>query len=127
MSTIEILAELERRRRALSMTKTSVARRSGVSLPTVNRMLAGTESNPSLESVQAIAGALGLEIGVQPLQNAREFKQERAKQKARRLVKMVQGTMALESQAVTPDVLDELVGEMADQLVAAGRRRLWDD
>jgi transcriptional regulator with XRE-family HTH domain len=127
LSTIEILTELDKRRLALRMSKTSVSRRSGVSLPTVNRILSGSETKPNLASVQAIAGALGLEIKIEPIQNAREFRRERAKQKAKRLVKMVQGTMALEAQAVESAILDELVEETADQLAVAGSRRLWDD
>ena len=48
-----------------------------------------------------------------------------AEKKARELVGMVQGTMALEAQGLGNDVLDRLVRESTERLLARPRKELW--
>ena len=127
------LTDLDLRRKRLGMTKRTVSKRSGVSVPTVDRILSGRESRPRLDNVQAIARALGVEVrlgetvDVVETHTAHEFQKARAEDKARRLVGMVQANMALEDQAVDSATMHELVEQTAAELLTGPRRRLWDD
>lgn len=126
-------AKLESRRQRLGITKAGVATRAGVSLPTVNRIFGGKEPSPTLGNLQAIATSLGLviQIGasveIQEPQDAHEFRKARAFSKARRLVGLIQGTMALESQAVDSKTLDQMIEQTAFELLTGPSSRLWND
>ena len=97
------------------------------------RILSGRETRPRLDNVQAIARALGVEVrlgetvNVVETHTAHEFQKAQAHDKARHLVGMVQGNMALEAQAVDSRTMDELVERTAAELLTGPRRRLWDD
>jgi hypothetical protein len=53
------------------------------------------------------------------------FAERQAEAKAEDIVRMVQGTSALESQAVDADVRRQLVKQTVHELMAGTRRRLW--
>lgn len=118
---------LEERRHELGMSMSALAKRSGVSLPSVQRILSGGHATASFESVVAISNALGIDIEIKQATSAREFVQQSAMEKARRLVSTVQATSGLEGQAVTGDKIDELTETAMHSLMAGSRRKLWTD
>jgi transcriptional regulator with XRE-family HTH domain len=124
---------LEQRRRDLGLSKAVVAARARLSLPTVNRILAGKERRLTLDSVEAIARVLGVvvrlgaAVGFEEAESVFELRKKQATSKARRLVGLLQGTMGLEAQAVGPDELDEMVQQTACELMAGSSRKLWED
>ncbi|MHC4849704.1 MAG: helix-turn-helix domain-containing protein [Planctomycetota bacterium] len=132
-ATLHLFAELESRRLRLGMSKVDLARRADVSLPTVRRLLSGHERRARTDIVAAIAAALGVEVRlsgssyVHELSNVSAFRRKQAHAKAKRLVRLVQGTMALESEAVGDDVLDELEEQNVHALLAGPARRLWGE
>jgi transcriptional regulator with XRE-family HTH domain len=132
-ATFPSLSQLDERRKALGMSRSALARRSGVSLPTVQRVLTGTEPTPSLPVVHALAQALGVQVNlghdaaIRSTTSATEFRRQRALTKARQLTGMLQATMGLEAQAVAPQTLDDLTERQAEQLLGGSGRRLWDD
>jgi transcriptional regulator with XRE-family HTH domain len=129
----QLTAQLEKRRCLLGISKAAVARQSGVSLPTVNRVLAGKEERPGLACIEAIAAVLGVEVRLGAESNVTEvvdaltLKEGRAQQRARALVGMVQATMALEGQAVSPEEVERMVRATVHELMAGSGRRLWED
>jgi len=133
LDTTQLAEHLERRRRELRMPKTLAARRSGLSLPTVNRLLSTKERRPTVDSVSALAGALGLEVvlgrhaRVRPVASAAAFRERRARTVAVRLVGMVQGSMALEADGVPAHVLRDMERDTVHELLAGSARRLWSD
>jgi len=133
VDTVSIFKVFDKRRRKLDMTKTAVAKRAGVSLPTVNRLFKGDDRRPGVHQVHAIAEALGMDLRLGARQevteacNAVEFRMKQAETKARKLMRMVQGTMALEAQAVESDAIEQMVRETACKLMAGSGRRLWED
>ena len=122
-----LVDRLEFRRHLLKMSKAALARRSGVSLPTVDRILTGKEQRPAFDCLLAIARALGVEIQMQETQGVHEFRKARAQMKAVRIARMVQGTMGLESQGVDTQALDDMVEQTACELLAGPQRNLWND
>lgn len=122
-----LFERLEQRRRHLSMPLAVLAARSGVSLPTVQRILSGANQAASYANVEAIAQALDMRIEADANSDDQEFLEREARKKARRLIGLVQGTSALEGQAVNDDTLDEMLRKTTVELLAGGRRRLWGE
>lgn len=125
--------QLNRRCARLGITKMAVAKRARVSPSTVRRILSGREDNPSVPIVQAIAKSLGVEIRlgesitVDESQDAEEYKRTQALAKAKRIVRMVQATMALEAQGVDSKVVDRLIEKAVYKLLSGSPRKLWSE
>ncbi len=129
---------LEARRRDLKMSRAALAQRSGVSAPTVYRILSGGLENAHFRYVLAIARALGMAmhfdptdesepLQFQPKPDAYTLIEKAATQKAERLVGMVQATSGLEGQALAPAIARGMIRQTAAELMAGSRRRLWSD
>ena len=125
------LTKLDLRRRQLKMSLAALSRRSGLSVPTLNRILSG-QANPTLETLGTLATSLGVEIRiskdgveVKELLSPNGFREFVAKEKASHLVRMVQGTSALESQAVGKTDIKNMVNQTIHELLAGTPRRLW--
>ena len=123
---VTILGEFERRRRELGLSRSALARRSGVSLPTVNRILTGHYGKASFENVLAVAQALELELTAVESNNSDVVRNIQARKHARRLLLLLQGTSALEGQAVGQQTLETMLDRTAAQLLESNRR-LWGD
>jgi len=119
-------AALDRRRRELGLTFAALSSRSGVSEPTVKRILGGRLGEASFTHVVAIARALGSPISAD-LQDVDEMVREQARRKAEGIARLVQGTSALEAQAVDDAEYCRLVDRSYHELLAGSRRRLWAD
>lgn len=120
-----LFEKLESRRRELGLSQSALAERSGVSLPTVHRILSGHSPAASFENTVAIAQAMGMQLDVVPIFPAQEILEQQARKKAERLVGMVQGTSALEAQAVSARHLGQMIKKTVQELLAGSRRRLW--
>src|SRR5271163_2457256 len=94
------LEALEKQRKALRMTLPVVAERARLSRATVCRILKHKQTSSSLANVLAVAKALGAEMELH-LQKPDDVAEQEIQAKARRIVRMVQGTMALEAQGIT--------------------------
>lgn len=121
LSTAERLSGL---REALGMSYAAVAARSGVSEPTVKRVLGGQLAQASFGNVAAIARALGASIELVET-DPDELSREQAQRKAEEVARLVQGTSALEGQAVDAAAYKRLVEKSYHELMAGPRRRLW--
>ncbi len=127
MKTMADYRKLELRRRELGMSRATLARRSKVSLPTVHRVLTGKDMSPTIATIEAIAAALGMSVQIVEAVDAEEYREQQARQRAARLVGMVQGTMGLESQALDERAIETLTKRNASRLLAGSGRRLWDE
>ena len=126
-ATATISAErLNSRRTSLGMSCRVVAERSGVSEPTVKRILGGHIAEASFANVVAIAQALGASLGVEEV-DPDELCRQQARRKAQQIARLVQGTSALESQAVDGATYSQLLERSYHQLMAGSRRRLWSE
>ncbi|HSG69291.1 MAG TPA: helix-turn-helix domain-containing protein [Planctomycetaceae bacterium] len=121
---MEVFRQLEKRRRELRMPRATLAKRSGVSLATVNRILSGQHKGATFENVLAIAEALGMEITTVRHGTSSEIREQQATRKARNLVRLVQGTSALEGQGLDQEELDEMIEQTAREL-SLTNRKLW--
>lgn len=120
-----LIEKLEARRRDLGLSQAVLAELSGVSLPTVHRILAGHGTAASVENILAIVQVLGMDLEAVPRIGTQEILEQQARKKAERLVGMVQGTSALEGQAVSGKQLGQMIKQTVQELLAGSRRRLW--
>lgn len=115
---------LKNRRESLGMSHAVLAARSGVSEPTVKRILGGHIGEASFANVVAIAEALGASFGIAET-DSEELCRQHARRKAEQIARLVQGTSALEGQAVDSASYNQLVERSYHQLMAGPKRRLW--
>jgi len=126
--------ELDSRRRELGIPYSVLSERSGVSQPVIQRLLSGKLQAPRFRSVIAVAQALGMH-GPQILKDGsikfdsglsvEHIRAQQAREKATKLVGMVQGTSALEGQAVGKAAYHAMVERTYHELLAGSNHRLW--
>lgn len=120
-----LFENLETRRRELGISQAALAELSGVSLPTVHRILSGHGSAASVENIMAITRVLGMDLEAVPLFETQEILEQQARKKAEKLVRMVQGTSALEAQGISARQIGQMIKKTIQELLAGSRRRLW--
>ncbi|NBX33499.1 MAG: hypothetical protein EBR07_12365, partial [Planctomycetes bacterium] len=99
MNSETTLLQLVSRRESIGMPIAILSARSGVKEPTVKRILGGRAAQASFAHVAAVAEALGTPIGFAAV-DPDQFRRAQARAKAEQIARMVQGTSALEGQAV---------------------------
>jgi transcriptional regulator with XRE-family HTH domain len=133
MTSIELLDRLDRRREDIGMSKKQLATRARIPIATLNRVLSGKEKRLAIDKIGALAGALGVVVHVgstmalEELESPFELCQKEAKRKAARVVRMVQGTMGLEAQALDANDVKDMVEQTTCELMAGSRRKLWSE
>ena len=110
------------RMQALGMTEPALARRSKLPADVVSRTLGGT-SNSSAE-YNALARCLGLSPNAEEWIPVPAFRLQAAREKARFVVAIVQGTMGLEAQGLAPADMASLFDKTVRQFLDSGDR-LW--
>ncbi len=121
----ELVRFLDRRRNQLGVTYQALAERSGVSLPTVSRILGGGQQSANLSTVLAIARVLGVRLNFDAESDVDDLLERQARQKAERLVGMVQGSSALEGQGLDEATRERMVRRTVHELRAGSKRKLW--
>jgi transcriptional regulator with XRE-family HTH domain len=124
LQAINILEKLSQRRRDLKMSYDELGRRSGVSISTLKRVISGEET-ANFSTVTAIAEALGLHFGNAPAEDIAVMRERQAHIKAKAIVSLVQGTSALEGQAVLPQDIELMEQRTVAELLTGPARRLW--
>lgn len=106
------------------MPMAALARRAGLGLRTVQRTLSGEAPDATLGTTIKLAEALGVAFG---LKEDPEMRRRAASAKAQRLAGMVQGTSALEDQAVEAEVLQKITDRLKDELLVGPGSKLWNE
>ena len=120
--------KLDERRKRLGMSYAVLATRSGVSMPTVVRILSGRNPDASFAKVMALADALGISFHMKEDLDEDELREKQARRKAEYLVRMVQGTSSLEGQAVDSGTLQRMVRQTTHELLGSrSNRKLWGE
>lgn len=119
----DILGFLARRRRELRMPISALAERAGTSVSTVKRVLAG-DTSVSYDTLCRIAGAMGASFKLNARSPSAVIRQE-ARRKAKLVARMVQGTSAMEAQAVDTETLDRIAQATEAKLITRLGGMLW--
>jgi transcriptional regulator with XRE-family HTH domain len=121
-----VALDLNTRRKLLKMPVEVLVKRSGVPRPTVFRILRGKMEAVRFGYVQKVAGVLGMPLGA-PSVDPEELRRKEARRKASLLRRLTQGTMGLEAQALTDEVLHELEEQTIAKLLSGTGRKLWSE
>ena len=125
VATTCIYTDLAKRREALGMPINELSRRAGVSVSTVNRFLSGRNS-PRVDHALRISECLGVPgLCIERAVDIDHMRRRQALAKARKLVGLVQGTSALEGQAVDKSQLRHMVQITINKLLSGPRSELW--
>lgn len=120
----ELASRLAERREQLGMTFPALSQRAGLPVPTVKRILAGAVAQASFDKVAATAEALGMPLVVDSIEPD-EFREQAALEKAERTARLVQGTIALEAQAVDRAAYQDLIDRSTRDILRGSARKLW--
>lgn len=114
-------------RSTLGMTQLQLARRAVMDARLVRRLEADA-GDPQLSTLKKVAAGLECELVVRlvPRRSLVRILQERAKAVATQIVRLAQGTAALEHQEPSPRYVRHQVGEVAETLLEDTPVRLWD-
>ena len=117
-------ASLSQRRDELGLTNIALATRTGLGTATVQRALSG-DGNARIETLARIADALGVDLAICERQSITRLREEQARRKARELVTLVQGSAALEAQAVGQTEIEAMIERTVRDLLRGSDRTLW--
>ena len=119
-----ILASLDERRRALGMSMPVLARRTGLCLSTLYRVLRGRK-NAGLEAVTAIADALGIRVSLTHPRQETAMRKEQAQRKARVLVGTALGSASIEHPIGAEKVVRQIARAVEGNLLSSSNLALW--
>ncbi|MCK5114343.1 MAG: helix-turn-helix domain-containing protein [Phycisphaerae bacterium] len=119
----DILGFLKQRRGELRMPISALSERANTSTSTVRRVLDG-DISVSYATLCRIAKAMGVSLEYHARSSGSVIREE-AKRKAKISAKMVQGTSAMESQAVDKEAMDRIVQATEAKLIRQLGSALW--
>ena len=119
----DILGFLGRRRRELRMPISALSERANTSVSTVKRVLAG-DTSVGYGTLCRIAEAMGVSFEANA-RSPRSVIQKEAKRKAKLVARMVQGTSAMEAQAVDTETLNRIAQATEAKLITRLGGMLW--
>ena len=122
-----ISSRLSERREKLGLSCSVLARRVGISLRSVQRILSGEEANPGFATVASLARELGVGVRFDDEVDLRTIRRRQAERKAARILALVQGSSALEAQGLSNKTLRDLREKTIHELLAGSPRKLWAD
>jgi hypothetical protein len=93
----------------------------------VQRILSGEETNPGFSTVAGLARELGVGVRFDDEVDVRTIRRRQAERKAERLLAIVQGSSALEAQALSRETIRDLREKTINELLAGSDRKLWAD
>lgn len=109
----------------LGLTEVQIARDTGISQPTVHRILSGRHHRAAWNDIAAIAHRLGVEL-IAESNNAYAMIMRRAEEVAQDIVDATQATSQLEGQGFSDQKQEEFIQQTKAELLAGPKRRLWD-
>jgi len=121
----KLIEQLIIQKKDLGMTNEVIAQRSGVSEPTVVRILSGKHPSAHFDHVLAISEVLGVRVGIERRKNPEHMKLAQAKKKAADIMKLVRGNSALEATETSHEAYRRMESKTVSELMAGPKRMLW--
>lgn len=125
MYATKIINQLNIQKKRLGMSNGVIAQRSGVSEPTVTRILSGQHSSAHFDHVLAIASILGIDLAIGRIEDPEVMKREQAEEKAEQIMRLVRGNSALEATEIGPEAFQHMRNKTVNELLVGSKRALW--
>jgi len=124
MKRLDLTNKIIDRKKQLHITVENLAKLSGVSIRTVNRVL--KNEDVKLSTIEDITNLLGLDFAGNEQIPLQELKRQRAHEKALYLTSLVQSTSALEMQGLDDDNLKSIISMYEKEFLnGAYKNTLW--
>jgi len=120
----DILAVLDKRRRELGLSIANLARHAGLGVATVQRALRGRGTD-SYAVICAMAGVLGVRIGIVGESTVSAVRRRQADGKAQWLVQLTRGNAALENRFITEKDAAQFRRGASQRLLRGSNYALW--
>lgn len=115
-------------RSQLRMSQRMLSRRARVPQSTISKIESGN-LEPNISTLNNVLDAMhcDLLISVIPREELEEVRRKQAVKRAKDKIRYLRGTMSLEKQEPSEDLLLELVEEETNRLLESPGSKLWDD
>ena len=123
MKAFGLIETMKRQKKALGMTNAVIASRSGLSEPTVVRILSG-HAGAHFDHVLAIAKVLGVDLNARTTDPEKILKRQ-AHYKAEMIMRLVRGNSALEATETDAGAYRSMLRKTVRELLGGSRRALW--
>jgi transcriptional regulator with XRE-family HTH domain len=124
MKRLDLINQIIARKKQLNITVENLAKLSGVSIRTINRLL--KNEDVKLSTIEHVTNFLGLDFSGNEQVPLDELKKQRAHQKALLLASIVQGTSALEMQGLEEDNLNAIIASYEKEFLSGSYQdTLW--
>ena len=124
VSNEKIINQLKLQKKYLGVSCAVIAQKSGVSEPTINRILSGKHQSAHFSHVLAIAEVLGVDLGAR-VKDPEVMKRKQAIKKAKQIMRLVRGNSALEGTATSLEAYKRMMNKTVNELMAGSTRALW--
>ena len=124
MKRIDLINQIIARKEHLGITIENLAKLSGISVRTVNRLL--KNEDVKLSTVEHVTNFLGLDFAGNEQVSLSALKKHRAHEKALFLASIVQGTSALEMQGLEDENLNNIIATYEQEFLSGSYQdTLW--
>ena len=124
MKRLDLIKKIIERKSELNITTENLAKLSGVSVRTINRLL--KNEDVKLSTIENITNFLGLDFAGNEQIPLKELERYRAHDKALYLASIVQSTSALEMQGLENDSLNSIISMYEKEfLYGEYKKTLW--
>ena len=124
MKRLDLIKKIIERKSELNITTENLAKLSGVSVRTINRLL--KNEDVKLSTIENITNFLGLDFAGNEQIPLKELERHRAHDKALYLASIVQSTSALEMQGLESDSLNSIISMYEKEfLYGEYKNTLW--
>jgi len=124
MKRLDLINRIIERKKQLNITVENLAKLSGISVRTVNRVL--KNEDVKLSTIEEVTNLLGLDFAGNEQVPLEELEQRRAYDKAVYMASLVQGTSSLEKQGLETEQLKNIIAMYEKEfLKGTYRKALW--
>jgi transcriptional regulator with XRE-family HTH domain len=124
MTRIELIDNINNRKKQLNITIDNLAKLSNIGIRTLNRFFAGDDVK--LSTIEKITNILGLDFAGNETISFNKLQKQRAKEKALFMASLVQSTSALEMQGLEENNLNSIINKFEYEFLNGEyKHRLW--
>ena len=124
MTRIELINNINNRKKQLNITIENLAKLSNIGIRTLNRFFAGDDVK--LSTIEKITNILGLDFAGNETIPFKQLQKQRAKLKALFMASLVQSTSALEMQGLEQENLNRIIKKFEYEFLKGEyKNRLW--
>ena len=124
MKRLDLINKIIKRKQQLNITIENLAKLSGVSVRTMNRVL--KNEDVKLSTIEQVTNFLGLDFAGNEQVPLELLKERRAHEKALFLASIVQGTSALEMQGLDDDGINSIITTYEKEFLSGSyQNTLW--